>query len=274
MRRIVLAGAIVALALLSVQEWGCGPKEGPCGANYNCPTGQYCVQGKCVDNAPYVEPGPTDSGDKPEPQPKPEPRPKPEPKPEPEPVTCGSNNDCTDDAKPVCYLRECIKGYASFDFSKGAPVTNPNKPLTACTSNAQCETSWQGCSSGYCRSKIQQASSAKGKYLDEGISLTDYSTVAADTIDGKPYVQIIMLTNFSDRLDKMIRIDIPVSMMKKGDIQIDGTNVRAGFYNIHSEFSPSRTLPVAMATGGSVTITTAGTKAGETVAGSAVLVFK
>lgn len=273
MRKLALAGCIVALALLGVQEFGCGPKVGPCGADYNCPEGFFCVAGACVDVAPprpepKPEPTKPDGGDEPKPEPKPEPQP------EPTSNTCSSSSDCNDDANPVCFQTKCIKGFATFNFGQGdTPITDPAAGTIRCTNNNQCK-SWQGCSQGFCRNRIQQSSSAKGKYLDEGISLTDYSTAAFTNEDGTPTIQIIMLTNFSDRLDKMIRIDIPVSMMKTGKIDIDGTKVKAGFYDIYSEFQPARTISVGMATGGSVTFTKAGTKPGDSVQGNAVLIFQ
>lgn len=253
-------------------EFACGgKKEGPCGSDYNCPDGQYCVRGICTTDVP------------PTPEPSPEPTipdasPKPEAKPEPDlpvgPKPCASSDDC-DSVKPHCFRSKCVRGYASFDFTGNSNfIVDTNAAARQCTSDTQCA-NWQSCntSARQCSIKVDTSSKVTGKFLDEGIALTDYSYALLTDIDGKQYLRIQMFTNFSDRLNKLIIIDILLSEVKSGNLTIDGQNIRAGYYDDLIEFTPSRLIPVAVATSGVVQLAQVGTAVGGRVSGRAELIF-
>lgn len=275
MKKYLLIGIACSALIAFIGEFGCGPKKGPCGSNINCPKGQYCVAGKCQTDPPQLPKEPVDEKPADTQADASVPEPKPEPQPEPSgPVKCSKSSECKDENKPHCHQSSCVAGYATADFSKPMRLANLNAPSKRCTSNAQCA-AWQACSQGTCRLNPTRGVSVTGRVRDEGISLTDYSFAHQTVINGKRYIRILMSTNFSDRLDKELTIDILISKVKAGaTLTIDGKDVRVRYYNKHIEFVPAKNEVLGEAIGGSVRLTQASTEFGKVISGTASIIFK
>lgn len=275
MKRILLLCVVTLAFAYSSLETGCSQPETPCSLDRNCLTGQFCVRGKCQDepppglNEPVVDSGPV-VDDTPKPEPKPEPKPV-----DTAPATCTSNDQCSDPNKPHCYKSACVYGYIEFDFKAGYAVIDVSKAGQQCTQSSDCTPFGLVCSSQSrsCLLGTGTNISASGKIGDDAISLTDYAYGAIGAIDGDTKLRIIATTEFSDKLDQRLYVDIPLGQIKAGSISVDGTDIKAQFVYYRKEFTPPKTEVIGVAASGTITFTQADPKVASIHKGTASFIL-
>ncbi len=257
-----------------------------CFFDYNCPQGQYCVGGTCQDTPPPGVEVPKEitpeAGPEPTPESTPEPMPESTPEPAPEPTpegpqSCQAHSDCTREPNKTCYDKLCVPGYMEFSFSAGHPIINLQAAATACTSNANCQP-WQFCetraSPVRCYPKLDNNAQAKGRIGSDSYFLDGYATSTVQSIDGKNYLVTYVTGDVSEKLQRILEIHIPLDNVQIGQFEIKPDGAKAFLFNDYIEFSPTRRVLAAEAIRGDIQLTLAGKTLGNTIAGSANLIFQ
>jgi hypothetical protein len=122
---------------------------------------------------------------------------------------------------------------------------------------------------------VGQKSTANGKVQGDNFFLVGYSySTLAKRNDGKSVVRTIMLGSLSDKLDKVLEVDIPVERFTSGKFACDNVLVSARLYDVYKEFVPARRVLRAYGVGGLVTVSDAGKNFGRRVSGKAEIVLK
>jgi hypothetical protein len=197
---------------------------------------------------------------------------------EPEPTACSNRAECADPNIQYCRFKQCTVGYIWFDFTSGHPIVDlaQEEPPRQCTSHAQCP-SWQKCySPGQCLTDTGRNSEARGGLLGEGIFLKGRSYTELINIENTAYVRIVMIGEFSEKLQKNLEIDIPLELVKSGAV-LDIANhpqIQIHLYDVHIEFYPPTRNLLAVGNGGVISLATVSTKIGSIMGGSADIVFK
>lgn len=283
--------AFGALMIALLGPVGCsqGTADGPCSADYNCPADKpYCVGRQCIATLPVQEntqetapsepaaekPATQDGGGQEAPVTKEDP-----PK-----GVCSTQKDCSE-SMPWCRFGRCAEGYVFFDFKAGHPVVEVSQenPPKTCTSPSQCP-SWQNCyrtqSGNRCLTPPTK-SQAKGKLKDEGIFMSgrSYSTIVL--ANAKESIRIVMVGEFSDKLQRELHIDIPKSLVRDGaKIDIEKNNLKVTMYDVKLEFVPPIRKVTAVGVRGTVNLTRGPTRystrsqPNTNMAGSADIVLK
>lgn len=243
--------------------------HGPCQSDYNCPADKpYCVARACVASIPNTEsptqeavqePGSSESTSDASPQEQATSESTgAEPSPESSVASCSTQEDCKE-AAPWCRFGQCSEGYIYFDFLKAMPILDPAQDLqTACTAHTQCK-NWQSCvSSGsmtFCYTTGGRTSEAKGKIKDDGLFLQgrSYGTIVLE--NAKEIVRMVMVGEFSDKLEIHLEIDVPADLMNSNttlDVEKSKLNIR--MYNVKIEFVPPIRELLAVGVRGIVTL--------------------
>lgn len=274
------------LFVLAFCGWGvwmlvatsCGNNDQTCNKDYNCPNGQVCVGLVC--QALKEEPVQEKATEKPAadsgtPESSTEPTPEQPPKDEGAGSQCSKNDDCKDPGKQYCKLDRCSAGWFDFQFTEGHPVIQLPFQSAQCTSNAQCP-NWQACNtrSRRCTPRINTKAKANVKLNGLSYFMSGYSYSTQELVDSGQIVRTTLLGEFSDKLQRLLEIDVPFDKMKAGTFTVGGPDIKVSLYDNFIEFVPARKVLVGVGYAGTVTFSRAGNNLGNTVAGNALVLLK
>ncbi len=164
-------------------------------------------------------------------------------------------------------------GYLEFNFKKGHFILDSSELAKPCRSDEECE-SWQQCYLAYCRERLGLSSRAMGKIGDEGIFLGDYSYSDIFSEGGKKWLRIIMVGSFSEKRQERLIVEIAVSHLRFGVLDVDGKSIKAKLIEVRTDLVPVKTRLIAAIRKGKIKITRISQKVGERVAGEAHFIIE